>query len=85
MTTNEGIPFVVWASKGSLTMTPSGGKISLLREWLMRYVWSSVANGPWMRSTLQGKLAFVTLKGVSHICGEAQLVVPRITGQTRAP
>lgn len=60
--------FVVGASKGSLTITPSPtGNIFLLREWLIMYEWSATDKGPLIRSTLHGKFGSVTLKGVSQI------------------
>jgi hypothetical protein len=60
--------FVVGASMGSLTMTPSPmGMMFSLREWLIKYEWSAVDNGPAVRLTLHEKLGSVTLNGVSQI------------------
>jgi hypothetical protein len=55
-TTHEVSLLVVDASTGSLMTIP---RTSLLKEWLIMYMWSSVASGPEMRSTEQGNEAFV--------------------------
>jgi hypothetical protein len=66
--THEGTALVVDASSRSGMITPSPiGMIFSFSEWLMRYMWSSVASGPWMRLTEQGNDALVTEKGVSQI------------------
>jgi len=67
--TYEGMPLVVGAAAGSLMVTPpSIGRISMFNEWLIMYMCSAVGRSPVMRSTEQGKDAFVAEYGVSQTC-----------------
>ena len=51
-------------------MTPSLPSNLKFSEWLIMYMWSASDRGPAVRSTLQGKDASVTLKGVSQTCAK---------------
>ena len=61
---------VVFASMGSEMMMPVSNRF-LLSEWLIMYMWSVVARGPLMRSTLHGNVLSVTENGVSQIIGNS--------------
>jgi hypothetical protein len=59
--------FVFAASLGSdvrISLSPSS---AVFRLWLIMNIWSAVASGPAIRSTLQGKFGSVTLNGGSQI------------------